>query len=184
LKRVRESCTWSSQDYHITTRDITRFQQIAENKEIWLAENDAVSITVWVTLIQQDGGKAFLKDKLDPPPPGSGLAPDTFVLCIQTNFQKEQFQRLGSNFVSIDATHNTTHYLAISLFTLIVRDPWGHGALRFVVHFLFWLLKSFLCGRCTCHVDGRIQGHRSDDQIFSQFHQNVEPGDHTHDHHE
>ena len=58
-----------------------------------------VVIRVWVTLIQQDGGEAILKDKLDPPPVGSGLDPDTFVLCIQTNFQKEQFQRLGSNFV-------------------------------------------------------------------------------------
>ena len=140
---MRESCTRNSRDYHITTRDVMRFHRIVENTEIRHDENDAVSIRVWVALIQQDGGEAILKDKLDPPPVGSGLDPDTFVLCIQTNFQKEQFQRLGSNFVSIDATHNTTHYLELSLFTLIVRDPWGHGALRFVAHFLFWLLTNF-----------------------------------------
>ena len=118
--------------------DIMHFQRIVENMEIWRDENDVVVIRVWVALIQQDGGEAILKDKLDM---GSGLDPDTFVLCIQTSFQKEQFQRLGSNFVSIDATHNTTHYLELSLFTLIVRDPWGHGALCF--DFLFWLLTNF-----------------------------------------
>ena len=121
---MRSSC-----DYHITMQNIMRFHRTVENMEIQHDENDLVSIWVWVTLIQQDSGEAFLKDKLDPPPLGSGLDPDTFVLCIQTKFQREQFQRLGSNFVFIDATHNTTQYLAISLFTLIVRDSWGHGAL-------------------------------------------------------
>ena len=164
--------------------DIMHFHWTVENMEIRHNENDAVSIWVWVTLIQQDGGEAFLKDKLDPPPPGSGLDPDTFVLCIQTKFQREQFQRLGCNFVSIDATHNTTHYLAIFLFTLIVRDSWGHGALHFVAYFLFWSLDSFPCGRHACRVDDLIQGHRSNYNFFSQFHQSAEPGDHTHDHHE
>ena len=80
-------------------------------------------------MLQQSGAKVVLKDKLDPPPEGSGLSQDTFVLCIQTEFQRDHFQELGSNFLSINATHNTTQYAGVQLFTLIVRDQWGHGTL-------------------------------------------------------
>jgi hypothetical protein len=59
----------------------------------------------------QASARAILKDKLGPPPPGSGLSADTFVMRFQTQFQTEQFQELGSNFLSIDATHNTTQYV-------------------------------------------------------------------------
>jgi hypothetical protein len=63
----------------------------------------------------------------DPPPPGSHLARDAFILIIQTAYQKELFEALGNFFIGIDATHNTTHYENVSLFTVIARDQWGHG---------------------------------------------------------
>jgi len=100
-----------------------------ENQNIRYDQNDAISIRVWISQIQRDGGSAILKDKLDPPPPGSGLSPEVFVLCIQTKFQEEQFQKLSSDFMSIDATHNTTEYTGVNLFTILVRDWWGHGTL-------------------------------------------------------
>ena len=56
-----------------------------------------------------------------PPPPRSGLSPDTFIFCIQTAFQKKQFNIIGKDFVGIDATHNTTQYVGLQLFTL---GPW------------------------------------------------------------
>lgn len=37
------------------------------------------------------------------------------------------FHRFGTKFAAIDATHNTTHYENMSLFTLLVRDNFGHG---------------------------------------------------------
>ena len=110
-------------------RDIHRLCRIVENNEICLDDNDAISMRLWVTQLQQAGGEATLKDKLDPPPPGSELSPECFVLCFQTIFQRDQFQALGSNFLSIDATHNTTQYAGLQLFTLIVRDSWGQGTL-------------------------------------------------------
>ena len=88
----------SNWDYHITTCDITRLRWTVENTEIRYDENDVISIRVWIALIQQDGGSAILKDKLDPLPQESGLSPETFVLCIQTKFQRDQFQMLGSTF--------------------------------------------------------------------------------------
>ena len=84
-----------------------------ENDEIQLDENDVISVRCWVMTLQQSGVEAVLKDKLDPPPEGSGLSQDTFVLCIQTESQRSCFQELGSNFLSIDATHNTTQYAGV-----------------------------------------------------------------------
>ena len=126
---MRESCTPDNHNYHITSRDIAHLCRIVENQQIWHNDNDAISLQVWISLIQQDSGEAFLEDKLDPPPPGSGLSPNVFVICVQTKFQRDQFQKLGSNFVSIDGTHNTTEYTGLNLFTIIVRDLWGHGTL-------------------------------------------------------
>ena len=100
-----------------------------ENNEICLHDNNTISIRLWAAWLQEDGVEVFLKDKLDPPPPESGLSPDCFVLCIQAEFQKNQFRKLGSDFVSIDATHNTTQYTGAQLYTLLVRDMWGHGVL-------------------------------------------------------
>ncbi|KAH9020705.1 hypothetical protein EDB84DRAFT_1565608 [Lactarius hengduanensis] len=90
LKRVRESTKRTDRDHYITTGDINRLRRIVENEDIRLDENDAVSIKVWATRLQQAG--------------------DSFIMCIQTEFQKSQFREIGNNFISIDATHNTTQY--------------------------------------------------------------------------
>jgi hypothetical protein len=129
MKRIRESCTRTDRDYYIMMRDINRYRRIVVDEKIRLDDNDAISLRLWVLRLQQDGAVCFLKDKIDPSPPESGLSQDSFVLCIQTKFQRDRFLALGSDFVSIDATHNTTQYKGLQLFTLLVRDQWGHGAL-------------------------------------------------------
>jgi hypothetical protein len=63
----------------------------------------------------------------DPPPVNSGLAADVFILIVQTAYQRDVFQQDGHSFAGIDATHNTTQYENTSLFTVLVRDRWGHG---------------------------------------------------------
>jgi hypothetical protein len=129
LKHIRESCKQTECNYHITTCDISCLRRIVENDKICLDPNNAISVRLWVMKLQQCSAKAVLKDKLDPPPEGSGLSSDTFVLCIQTEFQRDCFCALSSDFLSIDATHNTTQYAGVQLFTLIVRDAWGHSVL-------------------------------------------------------
>ena len=39
----------------------------------------------------------------------------------------DTFQCIGGGFIGIDATHNTTQYQDLLLFTIIARDHWGHG---------------------------------------------------------
>ena len=48
-------------------------------------------------------------------------------MVIQTRFQSDAFRRLGSRFLGIDGTHNTTCYSGVQLITLMARDNWGHG---------------------------------------------------------
>ena len=120
---MQDSCKPTDHNYHITMRDISQLCWIIEDEEIRLDDNDAISIRLWVTRLWQSGAEAVLKDKRDPPPPGSELSQQSFVLCVQTQFQMDCFRALGSDFLSIDATHNTTQYVGLQLFTLIiVRD--------------------------------------------------------------
>ena len=77
--------------------------------------------------MQNAGAVLGFKSSADPSPPDSRLAADTFALIIQTQYQREVFKKDRHSFASIDTTHNTTHYENMSLFTVIVRDQWGHG---------------------------------------------------------
>jgi hypothetical protein len=100
---------------------------LIESEEIRLHPNDGESVVQWVEHLRKAGEILAFKSGADPAPKGSGLAVDSFVLMIQTRYQKEVFEKYGHAFVGIDATHNTTHYENMSLFTVIVRDHWGHG---------------------------------------------------------
>ena len=110
LKHVCESTKQTNRDYYITMRDINCIQQIVEDEKICLDENDAISVKVWATWLQQEGASVILKDKIDAVPPESGLSPDTFIFCIQIAFQKDQYNLIGKDFLGIDDTHNTTQY--------------------------------------------------------------------------
>jgi hypothetical protein len=157
LKHIHESCKRMECNYHITTCDISCLRRIVENDKIRLDPNDAISVRLWVTKLQQCGAKAVLKDKLDPPPEGSGLLSDTFVLCIQTEFQRDRFRALCSDFLSIDATHNTTQYAGVQLFTLIVRDAWGHSVLCGAILFTDTYSPQVCLLRGCCHQTAQKQ---------------------------
>jgi hypothetical protein len=98
-----------------------------EQAEIRLHPEDAISVKLWVDRLKADKTNVFYKDKLDHPPPDSGLDEDSFVLCIQTAFQLDVFRHLGHSFIGLDVTHNTSQYINVQLFTVIARDHWGHG---------------------------------------------------------
>jgi hypothetical protein len=90
-----------------------------------------MSILQWVEKLREAGELVAFKATCDPPPEGSQLAKDVFVLIIQTPYQRHVFRDVGNAFAGIDATHNTTHYENLSLFTIIVRDRWGHGMITY-----------------------------------------------------
>ena len=49
-----------------------------------------------------------------------------FILCLQTQFQRDMFTELGSNVVCVDATHGINMY-DFQLITIIVMDEYGEG---------------------------------------------------------
>ncbi len=87
---------------------------------IHLHPQDGVSMKLWVERLKEDNILIFYKDKLDASPPGLPMHEDDLVLCIQTQYQLDAFRHLGNRFVGIDATHNTTQYKDIMLYTIIV----------------------------------------------------------------
>lgn len=102
-------------------------QKLIEAEKVRFHSDDGQSVLHWVEQLRESGELLGFKSSVDAPPAGSGLAEDSFVLMMQTPYQKDVFAKYGHSFVGIDATHNTTHYEKTSLFTIIVRDRWGHG---------------------------------------------------------
>ena len=76
--------------------------------------------------LQSEGKFVYYKDKQDPPFEDSNLASDVFILCIQSQFQKNVYKHLDNVFLGIDVTHNVTQYKGILLFTLMMWDHWSH----------------------------------------------------------
>jgi hypothetical protein len=92
-------------------------------------------VKLWVDRLRDQKSMTFLKDKATDLPLGSNLDKTSFVLCVQTPFQLDTFQHVGNGFIGIDATHNTTQYPDFLLFTIIVRDRWGHGTSSCILDF-------------------------------------------------
>ncbi|KAF7371682.1 hypothetical protein MVEN_00024400 [Mycena venus] len=117
----------ASRNDFIQLRDIRRIEKAIEAESVRLDPDDGQSTLKWVERLQSQGALLGFKAKSDPPPPSSGLEPDTFSLMIQTKWQQKKFQQYGQHLLCIDATHNTTIYEKLLLTTLVVRDKHGHG---------------------------------------------------------
>lgn len=109
--------------------EIAQVRKTVDWETVKLNPNNATSTRLWVDDLAAEGHFVFYKSKQDPPPPpeGSDLTHDAFVLCIQTEYQLDSFHHLGNRFLGIDATHNVTQYKGLLLFTIMARDHWGHG---------------------------------------------------------
>lgn len=110
-----------------TCTDIRHVEKMIEEETIRLAPSDGSLVLKWVEVLRECDCFVKLKASNNAPPQGSGLEPDVFVLIIQTKYQRKYWREHGKHFAGIDATHNTTHYKNMSLFTLLVCNAWGHG---------------------------------------------------------
>ncbi|KAH6914608.1 hypothetical protein BKA70DRAFT_1093747, partial [Coprinopsis sp. MPI-PUGE-AT-0042] len=91
-----------------TAADVRRIQKSIEAEMVRLAKQDGPSVVAWVQKLRAAGHYVFLKSRSDAPPPQSNVASDAFLLIIQTPYQKQCWDKYGSRFAAIDATHNTT----------------------------------------------------------------------------
>lgn len=122
----------SKRDEFVTMGDVLRIQKMIDAESIRKHRDDGCSVVLWVEELQKEGSLLAFKGTRQPPPPNSGLALDTFVLCIQTPGQRSIFTKYATSFCAIDATHNVTQYANTNLFTVLVRDEHGHGRRRVV----------------------------------------------------
>ncbi|KAE9396990.1 hypothetical protein BT96DRAFT_1038174 [Gymnopus androsaceus JB14] len=82
-----------------------------EAETIRLASQDGMSVLKWVKDLRSQGHFVHLKTKSDPVPQGTQIEKDSFILIVQTRYQKECWQKWADNRLAcIDATHNTIHY--------------------------------------------------------------------------
>ena len=116
--------------------DIYRIRKLLEAEAVRKHAKDSMSVLEWVNRCRENDWLLTFKASSDPAPEGFALKPGTFILGIQTRYQQECFCKHGHSFVGIDATHNTTYYENMSLFTILVRDKWGHGIP------IAWMLSS------------------------------------------
>ena len=125
-----------SRDQLVCLEEVNRTCRVLENQEMRLHPDDAVSTKLLIQELSRKGTLIYYKDKQDSARINSRFPEDAYVLCIQTSFQLDAFRRLGNGFIGIDATHNTTQYQDLLLFTIIARDCWGHGVP------VAWMLSS------------------------------------------
>ncbi|KAH9173877.1 hypothetical protein EDB89DRAFT_2068386 [Lactarius sanguifluus] len=135
-KHIRAQYSEHERDHYITLGQICRMRTIVERERVQLDPNDAHLTRIWAGNVQSDGHFVYYKDKQDPPPEGSDLAHNLFILCIQTKLQSQWFRLFGNGFLGIDAMHNVTQYKGVLLFTIMAWDCWGHGVP------IAWMLSS------------------------------------------
>ncbi|KAJ7079162.1 hypothetical protein B0H15DRAFT_788380, partial [Mycena belliarum] len=92
----------------IQLSDIRRIEKQIEAEAVRLHPDDGISTLRWVENLRAKGHLLGFKSKADPPPPGSNLALDEFVLMIQTEWQRKMFRKYGEPLLCVDATHNVT----------------------------------------------------------------------------
>ena len=108
INKLQSRFSKDEQDHYITRGEISRIRKDVQRANMELDANDAQLMWNWVKTLRSEGEIVYYKDKQDPPPEGSDLASDLFILCLQTRFQKEAYIRLRNMFLGIDATHNVT----------------------------------------------------------------------------
>jgi hypothetical protein len=107
--------------------DIQRIRSILYAGTTRLSKDDGASTLLWIEQLCKNGELVSFKSCDMPVLEGSGLAPNSFCLTIQTPWQRERIKEHGERFRGIDATHKTTFYKNMTLFIVLVRDRWGRG---------------------------------------------------------
>ncbi|KAJ6592498.1 hypothetical protein B0H19DRAFT_921216 [Mycena capillaripes] len=91
----RDEDATASRNEFIQLQDIRRIEKAIEAETVRLHPDDGESTVRWVEKLRSEGKLLGFKAKSDPPPPGSGLDPDTFTLMLHgTQSTIQYFLRL------------------------------------------------------------------------------------------
>ncbi len=92
-------------------------------------KNDLYSVDAWIQELKELAYNPVLVYKRQGDHQGpemDNVCDDDFILCLQTEFQKDVLKKFGSSIICIDTTHGTNQYDFL-LATLMVVDESGEG---------------------------------------------------------
>jgi MULE transposase domain len=112
----------------------------------------------------------LFKGVTDPPPDGSRVEADVFVLIIQSKWQREVWKSIGQNYLGTDGTHNVTKYEKTNLYTIMGRDEFGRG--KPVIMTTIYTLYSNNAGVPICYMLASNGQQATHELYFKTFREN------------
>ena len=112
----------------ISKQDIANLKRKVVDCTIMRHQDDATSVTAIVNELREEAFDPVLiyKPQHTKIPEYASLPDDLFMLAIQTEWQKELFQKHASTILCMDSTHGTNAY-DFKVITCIVADEFGKG---------------------------------------------------------
>ena len=112
----------------MSKQDIRNIKEHVQERLIRRHSNDSTSVALLVAELQAEEYDPVLIYKHQGNQANSypEFSTDTFVLAIQTKFQRDVYCRFASSILCIDSTHGTNAY-GFKLITCIVVDNFGNG---------------------------------------------------------
>ena len=112
----------------MTKTDIKNIETKVKDFSIKRHQNDATSVNLIVEELRNEPYNPVLiyKPQGRTEPQYPTLQDETFVLALQTKFQKDLYEAHASTILCIDSTHGTNQY-RFKLITCVVPDDYGKG---------------------------------------------------------
>ena len=119
-----------SRKHFLSAQDVRNLRRKVEEDRILRHSNDSTSTTIRVKELQQENFDPilFFKEQGVFNSAYPELPDDSFVLAIQTEFQKQLYVKNAHKILCVDSTHGTNAY-RFKLITCVVPDQFGQGIL-------------------------------------------------------
>ena len=119
--------------HFITKQDVANVRVKIKDLTVIRNQEDAISVDLFVRELQQEPYDPILlykcQHEIDPAYPT--LPRESFLLALQTEFQKQLYKDHASKVLCIDATHGTNAY-KFKLITVMVADEYGQGSYMYL----------------------------------------------------
>lgn len=124
----------STRKHFVTKQDIANVRIKVKDQSVIRNRDDAVSVDMFVTELQKEVYNPVLlyKRQHDSSPCYPSLPKESFLLAVQTEFQKDCYQQYASKVLCVDATHGTNAY-GFKLITVMVADEFGQGKVWYMI---------------------------------------------------
>ena len=121
----------------IRKQDISNIRRKVVDSTIMRHEDDATSVEIIVNELHLEPFNSVLiyKPQHCKVAQHPSLPEDCFMLAIQTEWQKQLYEKYASSILCIDSTHGTNAY-KFKVITCIVADEFGKGEKKWLMHVL------------------------------------------------